>query len=93
MSSESMSEVAKSAQSGIQKQLNIMENQIASMTSAASEIDALQSKFVEMENTYSKVLLESSDSAVKSAKQFDDKLALHLQSVDKKVKWYKRLGT
>jgi len=93
MSSESMSEVAKSAQSGIQKQLNIMENQIASMTSAASEIDALQSKFVEMENTYSKALLESSDSAVKSAKQFDDKLALHLQSVDKKVKWYKRLGT
>jgi hypothetical protein len=93
ISSESMLKVAASTQSGIQKQLNIMENQIGSMTSAASQLDVLQSKFVEMEKTHSKALLESSESAVKSARQFDDKLALHLQSVDRKAKWYNRLRT
>jgi hypothetical protein len=93
ISSESMLKVAASTQSGIQKQLNIMENQIGSMTSAASQLDVLQSKFVEMENTHSKALLESSESAVKSVRQFDDKLALHLQSVDRKAKWYSRLKT
>lgn len=85
-SSQSMSDVAKLARSGIKKQLTVIENQIVSMTHAADEIEVLQRKFIGMKDTYSKVLLESSDAVVESTKKFDGKLNTHLASVEKHIK-------
>ena len=85
-SSQSMSDVAKSTRSGINKQLTVIEKQIASMTSAANEIEALQSKFIGMKDTYSKALQEGSDAVLKSTKNFDGKLNEQLESIVEHVK-------
>ena len=88
-SAQSMSDVAKSTQSGIKKQLTVIEKQIASMTSAADEIGVLQGKLIEMKDRYSNVLLESTDTVLESTKEFDGKLNLHLESVGKQVELLK----
>ena len=81
--------MAKSTQSGIKKQLTVIEKQIASMTSAADEIGVLQGKLIEMKDRYSNVLLESTDTVLESTKEFDGKLNLHLESVGKQVELLK----
>jgi hypothetical protein len=85
-SSQSMSEVAKSTQTGIKKQLAVIDKQIVSMTSAADEIEALQNKFIGMKDTYRKALEEGSDAVLKSTKNFDGKLNEQVELIVEHVK-------